>query len=217
MMTVTLEKSGLAAIAEKVRAGERLTRAEGESLFEADLFALGALADEVRVRRHGDVAYYNRNAHLNPTNVCIEQCLFCGFARRSDDEPGAFTMEPEAVFERIRNVSARAPGLTEIHVVGGLHPTRPFDYYLDVVRAVKRAAPFVTVKAYTAEEIDHFARITGLSLDAVLAAMKEARSRAAAPRSSRRRSGRRSARTRSPPSATSRSTSGPTPRGCPRT
>src|SRR5262249_9192391 len=134
MTTLTIERSGLAAIAEKVRSGERLTREDGEALFAADLFAVGALADEVRRKRHGDTAYYNRNAHLNPTNVCVEQCLFCGFARRSDDEPGAFTMEPEAVFERVKNVSARTPGLTEIHVVGGLHPTRPFDYYLDVVR-----------------------------------------------------------------------------------
>lgn len=173
-----LERAGLAAIAAKVRGGERLTREEGEALFTADLFAVGALADEVRAKRHGDVAYYNRNAHLNPTNVCIEQCLFCGFARRSDSDPGAFTLEPAQVEERVAKILERTPGLTEVHVVGGLHPTRPFDYYLDVVKAVLRAAPGVTVKAYTAEEIDYFTRLSGLSLDGVLEAMKQAGVRA---------------------------------------
>ncbi|MBI3725082.1 aminofutalosine synthase MqnE [bacterium] len=169
------ERSGLAEIAEKVRSRERLSREEGEAIFRCpDLFAVGALADEVRVRLHGDTAYYNRNMHMNPTNVCIERCLFCGFARRSDDEPGAFTLSPEAVFERVASVVARSPGLTEVHVVGGLHPKKSFDYYLDVVRAVRRAAPRAVVKAYTAEEIDHFARIASLSLEAVLVAMREA-------------------------------------------
>jgi aminodeoxyfutalosine synthase len=174
MTTLTLERAGIASIAERVRAGERLDREDGEALFRAELFAVGALADEVRVRRHGAVAYYNRNAHLNPTNVCVEQCLFCGFARRSDSDPGAFTLEPEAVFERVSRIVARSPGLTEIHVVGGLHPTRSFDYYLDVARAVRRAAPGAILKAYTAEEIDWFTRISGLTVERVLEAMKDA-------------------------------------------
>lgn len=170
-----LEKAGLATVAAKVRAGERLTQEDGEALFAApDLFAVGALADEVRAKRHGNVAYYNRNAHLNATNVCVEKCLFCGFARGSDAEKGAFTLEPAQVEERVRKILATQPGLTEVHCVGGLHPTRPFDYYLDVVRAIRRGAPQATVKAYTAEEIDWFTKISKLSLDEVLEAMKEA-------------------------------------------
>jgi aminodeoxyfutalosine synthase len=173
--TRAYERAGIAAIAERVRAGERLTREDGHALFLApDLFAVGALADEVRARLHGDRAYYNRNMHLNPTNVCVERCLFCGFARRSDTEAGAFTLSPEACRERVASVVLRSPGISEVHVVGGLHPTKPFDYYLDVVRAVREAAPRAVIKAYTAEEIDHFARISGLSLDAVLEAMKDA-------------------------------------------
>jgi aminodeoxyfutalosine synthase len=169
------ERAGIAAIAEKVHARERLTREDGEALFACpDIFAVGSLANEVRTRLHGDAAYYNRNMHLNPTNVCVERCLFCGFARSSDDEPGAFTLDPEAVEARVSSVVLRSPGLSEVHVVGGLHPTRPFDYYLDVVRAVRRAAPHAVVKAYTAEEIEHFVRISGRSLEGVLDAMKQA-------------------------------------------
>jgi aminodeoxyfutalosine synthase len=162
----------LAPIAAKVLAGERLDLAEGVTLFEShDMLALGWLANHVRETRHGDLCYYNINRHINPTNVCVAHCKLCAFGR-SPDSPGAYTFALDEMFHRA--AQGVAEGATEFHIVGGLHPDLPFDYYLDLVRGLKQRFPQVHLKAFTAVEVHYYSRIAKISLRDVLVKMKEA-------------------------------------------
>src|SRR3954470_21589361 len=146
------EASRLQAIREKVEAGQRLSFEDGVALDESnDLFALGEMANRVRERYNGNFGYYNVNTHINPTNVCVYRCDFCAF-RADLGEDRAYVMDRDQILERARQTHAR--GATELHIVGGLHHKLPFDYYVDVVRWVKEAAPEIHVKAYTAVEIE---------------------------------------------------------------
>ncbi|MFZ5829006.1 MAG: aminofutalosine synthase MqnE [Planctomycetota bacterium] len=149
----------LSEIRTKVDSGERLSAADGEFLFqpEVDVHALGELADIVRRRKSGDVAYYNLNAHLNPTNVCIYRCALCAYSRDADD-PAAYVMSDEEILAAGRE--AAESGCTELHIVGGVHPEKDFEWYLNVVRRLHAAFPRLHLKAFTAVEIAWFAQIT---------------------------------------------------------
>ena len=161
-----------ATLAAKVRAGERLSFDEGVWLDEnADLLELGALANAVRERRHGNVAYYNTNIHLNPTNVCIYRCRFCAFRSDLKGEHG-YVFEDAAIQARARE--AHENGATEIHVVGGLHHKKPFEWYVDVVRLIHEAAPELHIKAWTGVELNWFARLTKQPYEWILTQLKEA-------------------------------------------
>lgn len=150
--------SPMQTIADKVEAGERLTFEDGVYLDEsADLHTLGYLANKVRERKNGNFAYYNTNIHLNPTNVCIYRCRFCAFRADLKDEK-AYTFDEKMVQDRA--LEGRAAGATEIHVVGGLHHQKKFDWYLDVVRTIHETTPEIHIKAWTPVEISWFARIT---------------------------------------------------------
>ena len=148
----------LAEIADKVQAGERLSFDDGLYLDqEADLLALGSLANLVRERKNGNVAFYNTNIHLNPTNICVYRCRFCAF--RSDlKAEKAYTFTDDMLRERI--LEGRATGATEIHVVGGLHHKMPFDWYLNVVRVLHETCPEIHIKAWTGVEINWFSFLT---------------------------------------------------------
>jgi aminodeoxyfutalosine synthase len=162
----------LAAIAAKVRAGESLTLDDGLALYATpDLHGLGRLADEVRRRRHGDAAFFNRNRHINYTNVCALSCKFCSFYRKRGEE-GAYEMPVEQVVETARR--AAEAGATEVHIVGGLHPWKPFSYYLEMLAGIRAACPSLHIKAFTAIEIIHFSRISRSSIAQVLTALREA-------------------------------------------
>jgi aminodeoxyfutalosine synthase len=162
---MTLDPS-LSRIAEKVAANERLTFEDGVALFEtANVAYLGHLADTVRRRRYGNAAFYNVNRHLNPTNVCYWDCTFCSFYRKPGEE-GAYVYTPEQAVNEIRPFYEA--GITEIHIVGGLHPTLKFEYYLELLRALKDAFPGIHLKGFTMVELDHFKRITRLSEDEVV-------------------------------------------------
>jgi aminodeoxyfutalosine synthase len=167
---VQIEDTALRPIAEKVYAGERLTVAEGVSLFDSnDLLALGQLAHHVRVKMHGMRTYFNVNRHINPTNVCVASCKLCAFGRKPD-APGAYTM---ALDEALRVAGQNwSEAVTEFHIVGGLHPDLPFDYYLDLLRGLKERFPGVHLKGFTAVEIGYFSHVTRLSLREVLERMK---------------------------------------------
>ena len=130
-----IEDHALAPIAEKVLAGERLSFQEGVTLYHSqDLLALGYLAHHVRVRMHGMRTYFNVNRHINPTNVCLASCKLCAFGRKPGG-PGAYTM---ALEEALRVAGENwSEAVTEFHIVGGLHPDLPFDYYLDLLRGLK--------------------------------------------------------------------------------
>jgi aminodeoxyfutalosine synthase len=162
----------LAAIREKVEAGERLSFDDGLFLSEsADLFALGELANLVRERKNGNFAYYNVNTHLNPTNVCVYRCTFCAFRADLKSTKG-YVMSDEQVLERAAEAERR--GATELHIVGGLHHQLPYDWYLNVVRIIHRDHPRLHVKAYTAVEWDWFSRLTGRPTRDILAEFKDA-------------------------------------------
>lgn len=171
-MMPTRTTSQLSAIRAKVESGQRLSFDDGLFLEnEADLFALGELANIVRERKNGNNAYYNVNTHLNPTNVCVYRCTFCAF-RADLKSPKGYVMTDEQILERAAEADAR--GATEMHIVGGLHHQLPYEWYLNVVRILHQAHPRLHLKAYTAVEWDWFARLTGRPTRDILAEFKEA-------------------------------------------
>ncbi|MBS2019182.1 MAG: aminofutalosine synthase MqnE [Deltaproteobacteria bacterium] len=166
----------LDAIREKVRRGERLDFDDGVALFlEPDLLAVGALANEVRERRHGDRTYFNRNMRVEVTNVCVASCLFCSFAKLEEHMPGAHTMSLDEAWNELAS-RMNDPGgpPTEVHVVNGLHPGLPFSYYEDLLRGFKRIDPKVHLKCFTAVEIHFFAKHYGMTYREVLEKLRAA-------------------------------------------
>ncbi|HUT94404.1 MAG TPA: aminofutalosine synthase MqnE [Thermoguttaceae bacterium] len=163
----------LVRIREKVASGKRLTAGDGELLFhpEVDLHTVGELANLVRERKNGDVAYYNINAHLNPTNVCIYRCPLCAYSCDADD-PKAYVMTDDEVLAR--GEEAARSGCTELHIVGGVHPEKKLDWYLNIIRTLHEAYPRLHLKAWTAVEIAWFAERSGGSVEGVLGALVEA-------------------------------------------
>src|SRR5688572_19224885 len=162
----------LAPVAEKVTAGVSLSHDDGVALYRSrDLHGIGRLANVVRERLHGDKTFYNRNRHINYTNVCALSCKFCSFYRKRGEE-GAYEMPLEQVIDIARK--AADAGATEVHVVGGLHPWLKFDYYLDLLRGIRAACPDLHVKAFTAIEIVHFARVARMTVRDVLTALRDA-------------------------------------------
>jgi aminodeoxyfutalosine synthase len=161
-----IEDAALAPIADKVLAGERLSFQEGVTLYHSpDLLALGYLAHHVRLRMHGMRTYFNVNRHINPTNVCVASCKLCAFGRKPDAS-GAYTMALEEALSVAGENWSEA--VTEFHIVGGLHPDLPFDYYLDLLRGLKQRFPGVHLKGFTAVEIGYFSQIPPLSIRVVL-------------------------------------------------
>jgi aminodeoxyfutalosine synthase len=165
---------GLFDIADRVLEGRRLTRDDGIALFQSDdLLAIGALADHVNRRRNGDRVFFAANQHLNPTNVCVLRatCVFCSFARRPKED-GAYTMTLDEAFHEA--ALARDTPVREFHIVGGLHPKLRVDYYVDLIRGLRERHPGVEIKALTAVEIAHLARIEKTSIEDVLERLREA-------------------------------------------
>lgn len=172
-------ESALKPIAEKVHTGQRLSFDDGLTLLRSrDIWAIGEMADTMRRRLHGDVTYYNVNRHLNYSNICALSCKFCAFYRKQQPDgtrdEGAYEYSVEQVAREARK--AAEAGATEMHIVGGLHPYLPFAYYTDMLRAIRAAAPQVHIKAFTAVEIVHLARISKRARDiaGVLSDLKEA-------------------------------------------
>jgi aminodeoxyfutalosine synthase len=162
----------LEPVAKKVLAGERLSAEDGLALFQSnDLLAVGWLANYVREKKHGNITYFNVNRHINPTNVCVAHCKLCAFGR-SPDSPGAYTFSLEQMYARA--AEGVSEGATEFHIVGGLHPDLPFEFYLDLIRGLKQRFPQVHLKAFTMVEVGYYARIAKLSIKETLEAMKSA-------------------------------------------
>lgn len=164
----------LPPIAEKVFAGERLTPADGVALYQtADILGLGGLAEWANQQKNGDRVFFSANQHLNPTNVCVlrKTCVFCSFARMPKEE-GAYTRSLDEVFHEAEQ--ARGAPTREFHIVGGLHPKLRIGYYADMFRGLKERHPEVHIKALTAVEIAHLARIEKTSIRDVLIELKDA-------------------------------------------
>lgn len=165
--------SQLDVIEKKVLSGEPLSAEDGALLFEEpDVLRIGMLANLVRERLHGDITYYNRNLHLNSTNICEADCLFCSFARLRTGMPNAYEMSIEQALTWIRE--RYVPGMTEIHIVNGLNPDLPFSYYTGLLAAIRGEFPALHIKAFTAVEIHYFAERFSMSYGDVLERLVEA-------------------------------------------
>lgn len=204
-MPVAAPQTDLAVVAERVRAGQRLSVDDGVRLFESrDIFTLGELANIARERLHGRTAYYNINRHINYTNFCVLRCKFCSFYKPYAKDAAAPTLRQtgsllpilgqdagdgnghehnhdagyELTVPQIVDLAREAAdrGATEVHIVGGLHPKLPFEYYLDMCRSIRAACPRLHIKAFTAIEIIHFTRIARprRSIEQVLIELREA-------------------------------------------
>src|SRR5713101_487408 len=163
-----LRDPALRPIGERVLRGERLEAADGLALYATtDLLGLGRLADAANRRRNGDRVFFAANQHINPTNVCVlrNTCVFCSFARMPKED-GAYTRSLEEVFAEAE--AARDNATREFHIVGGLHPKLRLDYYLDMFRGLRERHPGVHIKALTAVEVAHLARIEGMKVGEVL-------------------------------------------------
>jgi aminodeoxyfutalosine synthase len=162
----------LGPIAEKVQCGERLSFDDGVALYRSgDILAVGWMANFVRERLHGDTTYFNVNRHINPTNVCVASCRLCAFGVKKGAADG-YTMALEEAWETAGKGLTEA--VTEFHIVGGLHPDLPFEYFLDLVRGLKQRYPQVHIKAFTMVEVSFFAKRAKLSIEETLVQMKAA-------------------------------------------
>src|SRR3954468_11158530 len=162
----------LLPIAEKVQSQESLSQQDGEAIYASrDIHAIGRLANLVRTRLHGNRTYYNRNRHINYTNVCALSCKFCSFYRKRGEE-GAYEMPLEQVIATAEK--AADAGATEVHIVGGLHPWLKFDYYLDMLKGIRATRPQLHIKAFTAIEIVHFSRVAKMTIREILTELSQA-------------------------------------------
>jgi aminodeoxyfutalosine synthase len=167
----TLQKQ-MAAIAEKVNNGDRLSMEDGLFLYQSDdILSIGQLANQVNIQKNQNNVYFIENMTLYFTNVCEASCAFCGF-KRNPGEEGAYTLSPHEMISFVEK--HYHPDIREFHIVGGHNNTVPFQYYVDSLRVLKEQYPNVTLKAYTGAEIEFFSRISGLSLKQVLETLMEA-------------------------------------------
>ncbi len=162
-----LRDPAVALAQHRLLAGESLDQEDGLRLYDAPLMELGRLANAFARDRHGDHVYFTVNRQLNPTNVCVLSCKFCDYARKPGAE-GAYTMTKDQILAHVD------PEIAEIHIVGGLHNKWRFDDYLDIIRWIKQKRPNLSVKAYTAVEIDFFCRLTKQPAEWVLTELRAA-------------------------------------------
>jgi len=166
----------LDSIRNKVLSGQRLTKENAIALFQSDdIFAIGRLAFHVAEKKNSKNAYFIVNRHINPTNICVNRCKFCAFSR-SKGEDGAYELTIEEIIEKLKDghgTRDTGHGFSEVHIVGGLHPDWPFEYYLKMLAAIKKELPSIAIKAFTAVEIDYMSKISGLSLEETLMELKK--------------------------------------------
>src|SRR5947207_431342 len=163
----------LRPIAEKVLAQERLSFEDGVALYRSpDILAIGWLANNVRERLWGNTTFFNVNRHINPTNVCVAACRLCAFGKKKD-MAGSYTMALEEAWQTA--ASGYTEAVTEFHIVGGLHPDLPFQYFLDLISGLKRRFPQVHLKAFTMVEVAYLAKRAKLSVADTLQHLKAAR------------------------------------------
>ncbi len=180
-MSNTLKK-----IEEKVNNNQRLSFEDGVALFNSpDLLTIGYLANIVRERKNGDKAYFISNCHINHTNICVNRCRFCAFSKDSGED-GAYTMSVEDVLSSLpvlrlpvgqtgqTGAGEHSKGVSEFHIVGGLHPDLPFQYYLDMLNSLKNKYPDIHIQGFTAVEIEYLSRMAGLSIKDILIRLREA-------------------------------------------
>lgn len=167
------ETVGLSDIYEKVLIGKRLTPGDGLRLFQSRAHnAIGALASHVRFKIHGPNASYVVNRQINYTNICVNGCLFCAFRRDAPSQPGAFTLSAGEILAQVDD--SYRMGIDELHIVGGCHPNLRLAWFEDLLTAIHAKYPSLPIKAFTAVEIAHFAKLEGISTRKVLMRLKAA-------------------------------------------
>ena len=158
-------------VSEKILSGKRITEDEGLLLFEkAELGLLGSLANAVREKKHGDKTFFNRNFHIEPTNICIYNCKFCSYVRKQGDED-AWEYSLDEVLKITESYKDKQ--VTEVHIVGGVHPRRDLHYYGDMISKIKQVIPGIHVKAFTAIELDFMIKKAKVSIKEGLQMLKE--------------------------------------------
>lgn len=171
-MHTYIQRAGLGDIHDKVETGERLTYEDGLRLYNCnDILAVGYLANIVRNRLNGDSTFFIYNQHINYSNICTNLCKFCAFGKEKDADK-AYEMSVDEVKEKVRERLDEP--ITEIHMVGGIHPDLPFEYYTEVLRGIKEVKPSVHIQAFTCVEIAHLATLAGKPVQDTLEILKEA-------------------------------------------
>lgn len=162
----------LKAIAAKVTAQERVSFDDGVYLYEhGELGFLGALANHVRERLHGHKVFFNRNFHVEPTNICVFDCKFCSYSRLLKQKDEGWEMTEEQILDKVRSYDGKP--VTEVHIVGGVHPKMGLQYFADLIRKIKEIRPDIHVKAFTAVELDYMCRKAKVSYEEGLRILKE--------------------------------------------
>jgi len=166
-----LKTSPLYPIYKKVKNRERISESDAASLFASnDILEIGIIANLIRQRHNKNNVYYILNGHINYSNICVNSCSFCSFKKKSTDK-SAYEMSLNAIQSKLSEFNQQT--IQEIHIVGGLHPQFPFSYYLDILKSVREVNPNITIKAFTAVEIAHFAHSFKMSIRAVLSQLIE--------------------------------------------
>ena len=161
-----ITERGLGKILEKVKAEERLSLDDGKKLYEChDILALGYLANIVRNRKNGDNTYFIYNQHINYSNICTNLCKFCAFGCEKDSDL-AYEMSVEDVKQKVRDRLDEP--ISEVHMVGGIHPDLPFEYYIELLKGIKEVKPEMHIQAFTCVEIAHLAGLAGKSVEVTL-------------------------------------------------
>lgn len=171
-MAATDTDIDLKSIYKKLTDGERLNREDGIALMGSfDILSVGSMADYVRKKLHGDRVYFTCNMNINPTNICINRCSFCAFSKPSIGE-GGWRLSLDELEEKAK--FAVKAGVYEFHIVGGLNPESPFEFYLELIRRIKYIEPSSFIQAFTAVELDYFSRLSSLSVEDILLRLKDA-------------------------------------------
>src|SRR4026208_792181 len=163
----------LSIVAEKVRNNERITDSEGLLLFEkGSLPFVGALANSIREKLHGDFTYFNRNFHIEPTNVCVFSCNFCSYSRLYAHRDEGWELSMEQMLDRVKNYDGKP--ITEVHIVGGVHPKMNLEFFAELLRKIKAHRPSLHIKGFTAVELDYMCGKERLSVEEGIKSLKDA-------------------------------------------
>jgi aminodeoxyfutalosine synthase len=173
VMQLACSKPELFKIGEKIAAGERLTPEDGLYMFKnASLGWVGAMANFVRERMHGDRTYFNRNFHIEPTNVCVFSCKFCSYSRLYKNKEEGWELSMDQMMDIVKGYDGKP--VTEVHIVGGVHPKMDMYYFMDLLKKIKAHRPDLHIKGFTAVELDYMFRKAKVSIEEGMKLMNEA-------------------------------------------
>ena len=163
--------SELKLIIKKVFNNERINSKEGERLFDLDVSTLGYIANKIRENIHGDITYFNRNIHIEPTNICVFDCKFCSYSRLLKHKNEGWESSEEDILKKVESYKDKP--ITEIHIVGGVHPKMGLHYFANLIKKIKIIIPDIHIKAFTAVELEYMCRKSKVSFKEGLKILKD--------------------------------------------